>query len=700
MATITLGNIAYNIVYVDPSIGVSGDGMTPATAVQNLPVAASLVSGTCYLIRRTPVTNVCTVPDGTSTVTQLVLLGMPKPSDDFYDLVPAEAQTAWGADSDDYANVCRAVNGQKLTLSSGGIHFIARRLYCHTANNITTNNAYMFTFTNNSQTNKILFADCKFGTESFDLSTTQVSVPPDRANCYISIQSALITIVRNCIIHFSCSSSYWGIWSEHTNRCYYTGITAYVTTGNPGGGMLLGNTEDTGWTEHTEFSDINIEIKVNGTQSYCNSYSKLCYTGFSQCAVMKNINIVETTLLGPSAPSRLGLERSIVVINNAYTCHVENVNIQLPYCAFIAYSSYEGAMRVDLNFYRLNTVCSARERTFKNVNIEIGSELSIGASNTFEDVTEPSYYHMALYARGSGDAGCNPLVMENVRVYFPKGKAADLHFVFLRGGDWGGHVCTERCVVELDSLTTWFPGSVLHPADNSNIKIGTLTVNRNNATYPFTDQAAIAHSSFGMNSIVYVGSSNSRLATDINYTTNNYSNLYSSLTCANEIEEGNYVQRTMNFKALTWGVNRTGGAPASIRFSNNSTSSNYNGMAIGKYPAKGFQVTPPSVGKYMLVAHVAFKNMVDPENLLNKFQIEAQLPINADGTAKRYSSAVDGKWEVDNSEWNNDTDLTTMQLSMPVECEYVAPIYINILFNWYSATGYLYLDPVFSLIAL
>ena len=100
-------NVDFNIVYVDPSRGTDGDGTTPATAKKNLPsTAADFQNNTCYIIRRTAESSACTVPNGTNNnLTNLLIMGMPMASDAMWELVPAEARTAWGSDAAQYANV-------------------------------------------------------------------------------------------------------------------------------------------------------------------------------------------------------------------------------------------------------------------------------------------------------------------------------------------------------------------------------------------------------------------------------------------------------------------------------------------------------------------------------------------------------------------------------------------------------------------
>lgn len=76
-------NVDFNVVYVDPSIGTAGDGTTPAGALKALPAnAADFADNTCYLIRRTQESYATIIPNGeNSNISNLLLLGMPNPSD-------------------------------------------------------------------------------------------------------------------------------------------------------------------------------------------------------------------------------------------------------------------------------------------------------------------------------------------------------------------------------------------------------------------------------------------------------------------------------------------------------------------------------------------------------------------------------------------------------------------------------------------
>lgn len=122
-------NVDFNVVYVDPSIGTAGDGTTPAGALKALPAnAADFADNTCYLIRRTQESYATIIPNGENTnITNLLLLGMPNPSDLMYDFVPEEAKSAWGTDEAEYANVKSVVADGRF---QEGIRFLRMAEFC------------------------------------------------------------------------------------------------------------------------------------------------------------------------------------------------------------------------------------------------------------------------------------------------------------------------------------------------------------------------------------------------------------------------------------------------------------------------------------------------------------------------------------------------------------------------------------------
>lgn len=162
-------NVDFNVVYIDPSIEAPGDGTTPAGALKALPAsAADFTDKTCYLIRRTTEESAVIIPNGENTnITNLLLLGMPNPSDLMYDFVPEEAKTAWGADEAEYANVKSVVADGRFQLPNLMV-FLMHRVYLF-RDGIDSNNYMLYFYNSNEYKMCISFEHCKFGSRGIDV---------------------------------------------------------------------------------------------------------------------------------------------------------------------------------------------------------------------------------------------------------------------------------------------------------------------------------------------------------------------------------------------------------------------------------------------------------------------------------------------------------------------------------------------------
>ena len=111
--------------------------------------AADFTDNTCYLIRRTQESYATIIPNGeNSNISNLLLLGMPNPSDLMYDFVPEEAKTAWGEDEAKYANVKSVVTDGRFQLPNLRV-FLMHRVYLF-RDGIDSNN-YMLYFYNSNE---------------------------------------------------------------------------------------------------------------------------------------------------------------------------------------------------------------------------------------------------------------------------------------------------------------------------------------------------------------------------------------------------------------------------------------------------------------------------------------------------------------------------------------------------------------------
>ena len=191
-------NVDFNIVYVDPSIATAGDGATPATALKNLPATAEeFVNNTCYLIRRTKETAAATIPAGSNTeITNLLLLGMPNPSDLMYDFVPDIAKTTWGADTATYANIQSIVANGQFQLPNVR-HFLLHRVYLF-RDGINSDNYILYFYNRDEYKMCLSFEHCKFGSRGINIDQEDYTggiLTASRLKSYVYIYYARMVFI-------------------------------------------------------------------------------------------------------------------------------------------------------------------------------------------------------------------------------------------------------------------------------------------------------------------------------------------------------------------------------------------------------------------------------------------------------------------------------------------------------------------------
>lgn len=176
MTTLTFKNFEYNIVYIDPTIEVAGDGSTPATALNTFP--NSLVNNTCYIIRRTAKENYAELVNATNAnLNNLIIMGMPKSRfSDEYTILPQEVKDAWGNDTEAYANVL--ANRTLVILNIKNFSLLNTFFFRNTedtAEKSTGKSAMFMHYTSSS--NEVFYRDvnvyikgCKFGHFYYDMS--------------------------------------------------------------------------------------------------------------------------------------------------------------------------------------------------------------------------------------------------------------------------------------------------------------------------------------------------------------------------------------------------------------------------------------------------------------------------------------------------------------------------------------------------
>lgn len=177
MSIINLSGIAFNVVYIDPSISSPGSGDTPLTALSDLPPFSELQSNTAYLIRRLGKMFSLSFPSGSSSVSSLsyAFIGMPKSTDPMYEMIPSEAKIVWDSDSSSIDYAFANVSGEGFSLSGSNVIFNAYRLYLY-HENLSSSAHSMFDFSSSDYTDMITFENCKFGYKGYEIDQDSLSL--------------------------------------------------------------------------------------------------------------------------------------------------------------------------------------------------------------------------------------------------------------------------------------------------------------------------------------------------------------------------------------------------------------------------------------------------------------------------------------------------------------------------------------------
>ncbi len=327
-------NVNFNVIYVDPSLETSGDGLTPATALNDLPqTIGEFVENSCFIIRRTSEDFAVNLVSGSnSDVTNLLFLGMPNAADLLYDFVPEEAKTAWGSDEAVYANI-KSTQSSYFAMPNLN-HFLLHRIYLFRDGNTVSN--YIFYFYNNSTYKSCISIEhCKFGHKGIDLDSSDYTSDKITANylrAYLYTYYTKVLNIKDVIMNFinNSSNSLHGIYCRFAEVLNVEDVQIYTTTGtNSSGYYPLYLSEQT--TDGIESSIFNVKeiIRFNGDSEYMPT---LFYLQGYINTVVENISVEFGEELNSTRPANLYLSTSTMVLQYLREFSIKNIDVNIPYC--------------------------------------------------------------------------------------------------------------------------------------------------------------------------------------------------------------------------------------------------------------------------------------------------------------------------------------------------------------------------------
>ena len=713
-------NIDFTLKYLDPSAEENGDGTSPESPLNAFPESiGELGDNTAWIIRRTSEDYSAFLPGGnTSEIHNILFIGMPKNTDPLWTMMPRLAQEAWGSDEAEYANI-RANTGDEPWGDEYGFNlpacktFMLHRLYVFRDESW----AYMsiFKFPAQDYTASISIENCKFGQKGINLDSQDFTDSTNTSRCkaFFYINTAHVLSMHRCIFNIVNDGDDWyGDTADpfHLNNASYISVSdidVYTTTSQyggdygPGGGTALCFSNGSWGGAFSDYQNLRFHILVNGTWGYMPC---LFYSAVNDYCRIRNITAtVEERKLGTNNPSQYCVGQSMIRSHGSREFEIDGITVTIPKCWRIT----EGGRVVSISGF-CNSTIPGFSKSIRNISISmaetdgVDSEASTG--NYYEwvrqgigDIGRYPWYsalEMSFSERNYSEGAWEPVIVSGITVTHPHGVALYAYGCQIRNCSLKGTIKLRRCVADVTSMTSFYPGYALFAAEASTLRVGTLTLGKENSEITGGADDPAVGSYYSDTSFIYVGTCNGPLKSNIGGTATNVYNGY-NVICANESDSGHYTCRSENYICDTWNARRTGGAPACLKIVSSANGSG--GMSLGRAPFRGFQVTPAATGIHKLELHIAAKGISDLSELNRRLLVQVSVP-RASGTQDVYFSSTSGHWEDDSSsEWVNDSEMVQKKLVMPLNITEAGALDVKIHYQLYSASGYVYIDPSIAL---
>ena len=688
-------NVDFNVVYVDPSIETAGDGTTPATALADLPATAEeFVDDTCYLIRRTTEDHTCIIPNGSnSELKNILLLGMPTPSDLMYEFVPEVAKTAWGTDSPEYACIKSESSNGQFQLSNIK-QFLLHRVYLF--RDSIDANRYIFNFNGDDYSSNININNCKFGSRGIDLDKADYEGEPitsSRLKAYVYINYAHMLSIKNTIINYTVTGNTndaHGICCRYAKFVFAEDVTVnapmYYTSYEY---RPLQLSEYTNEGIQAVLRNIHMKVFFNGT--YENMPLLLtCYS--YQHTIIDNITVSMADGIGDTRPVNLKLSSPMIYFRYLRDFAVKNITVNLPNLWRL--ESYGRILCFD-DCYWSNDLPGCL-KGIKDITITLAQTETegIGPSNTYSEIQNSGRENFCAVELNFSNSdyynSWKMVAVDNITILNPRGRSLYTYNLRLTNANLKGSAYFYNTLADINSLESWFPGHALSAYEASTIRVHDLQVNLENPSYIYANEPVVS-SSYDDYSFVFADSCNASMQASVTQNNENYKP-YLGFISNNEGEDGHFIHRSPNGICDTWNVHRKGGSSACLKLWNN-TCDTTNMMVLGQVPFKGMQLLPTTTGRHILKMHVAWKGYPNSADIYRRFMLSATVGD------KTYWSNLDGRWLDDAaSVWVNDSDLTQKALEIPFDIPETTPVDIRLYFSWYSNNGFLYVDPDIQII--
>ena len=728
MSTVTLNETEFTVCYIDPAAPSEGriiDGTTPDTAYVNFP--ASFVEKTLYLIRRTDETHYAQL-EGSWTndeILNIAFFGMPKSTDEFYDMMPAEAKTAWGSDAAEYGNI--AV--ENITLNYGVclnnlVKLTASRIYFFRTEAAKKAFNYNFgpMFFSTNATSNMSFSYCKFGYKGFNIN--------DRK--YLeSLESLSFTVDSAYAGNYVKTSGSLEIGNSIINSFFWSGDETEYFSNNYRNYRVHG------------FS-AQKEIRLYDSNIYYAPHPRCNSDGFDSSLLYNKGDIYLKNTHQYLVPNNAS-EWNNLLINNDCSTNCSKLFIRdfaLSKMNFTGKDDYSNSTRynsgciikastryVDVNNITIDwenentfkicsplitiSCCSSsdlKNHCIKNITIK-----NVQNENNDSPLLHIDGYELPDYSKRNDTDVYNKLSnfysalkIDGIEIDTKHNGCQLAYFngCNVVGGNFKyGHVTLgDRCYFKCSKLySDKNKTGIITSGFGNYINIDELTVDADEnlpaSTCAYTNSYGywLGHNKVIINK---VNIKPFELATASDHC---YSDRFTQWVALDY--NGKFVERNDTTLAQSWSAKRVGSTSnSSIKVYTTADVDELNWLNLGGEINNGFEVSAQSTGDHYVEAYFAYYNdMQKKTNIDMKIVADVLVPKEVDGKIVYdiYPSTLYGKIVDDDSEWVGDSSVVSKKFRIKIPVTTLAKaIQVKLKYGWSDPVGYVYFDPDIKLVKI
>ena len=718
-------NTEHTFYYIDPTKKktagtVGGDGSSAAAAARDCPNDFENRNNVIYLVRRSDEGYFAQLPLRTTSpdVTSLVILGMPKQGEKFWNEMPADAKEAW-KDSDvatNYATICKYAttydefdstgwnlpNCRNFTMYNIAFGCYATENWEEKGWNISCSSEYGC---NGDIQNckfgnlNILRVGSELGNTSefyvFESAGTEFNPAKCHGGRFISLGNnwSSICTIKNVVID-----------SYSSKNSIYCGKQRNI---------IIENVDFRSRTEYGDECGIAWGSDNDGYQAPTVHVKNCTYTLYyspidneipSFIGGQVNRIYIDGIVAGIGTTQSFSPYRNMISINplinitSRFTgSSIKNVTIDFP-----DFHGASGNLVVFTYEHNKDSLVTAEMEQYieiKNIEINMCQSAIAPFSNDGHNDSNGNLFNsgspgiLSLRCNGgrdrqvSSDFLVQDLTLNGLRSNMLYARNAILD---LQDSDIVGNVILSNCVGKIRSIACWYPGYALKDEGANLLYVGSIRCNlvnnyeESNGTKPFryNKQEAVVTSGYS-HILVHEVVGNCWTS---EYWNSSYPHSY---ICTNDGGQGNYTCRTGRTKCQTWSAyNDQTDTGCSLRLINESADDWNNRMVIGGDPFKGItrSVQPGSYNAIFYLALYGYNDRFD--EIKDRLFIRIKLP---NGTYT-YSNA--GKCVLDTTTTRTNIEGTTnYKIGIPLDIDQAGDIEIDFAWSFYMNGGVTLLDP-------